>query len=84
MMTRARSASTRRFSKVSTRHGVKTEAEFTRRVQAAFTPDNNVFSGNLPALGTRSRALWKLYYTGFTNLLYSRVDFLRRSLVLLM
>ncbi len=50
------------------------EAEFTRRIRAAFTPRNHVFSGSLPALRTRSRALWKLYYTGFTNLLYSRVD----------
>ena len=52
----------------------ESESEFTRRIRAAFTPRNNVFSGSLPALRTRSNALWKLYYTGFTNLLYSRVD----------
>jgi hypothetical protein len=52
----------------------ETEKDVARRVRAAFTPSNGVYSGNLPALHTRSRALWKLYHTGFTNLFYTRVD----------
>jgi len=45
---------------------------FTRVIRSAFTPGNSDFSGNLPQLVTRDRALWKLYYTGFTNLLITR------------
>jgi hypothetical protein len=45
---------------------------FTRVIRSAFTPGNSDFSGHLPQLVTRDRALWKLYYTGFTNLLITR------------
>lgn len=41
-------------------------------LRSAFTPGNSDFSGHLPQLITSNRELWKLYYTGFTNLLVSR------------
>ena len=50
------------------------EAQCSYRIRSAFTPGNNVYSGSLPRLHTRSRSLWKLYYTGFTNLFYNRVE----------
>ncbi len=48
------------------------EERFTSILRSAFTPGNSEFSGHLPQLVTRSRELWKLYYTGFTNLLVTR------------
>ncbi len=48
------------------------EEVFTDIVRAAFTPGNSLFSGHLPQLVTRDPALWKLYHTGFTNLLACR------------
>ncbi|MGA7294270.1 MAG: hypothetical protein WBW85_17180 [Terriglobales bacterium] len=50
----------------------KNEAEFTDLVQAAFTPGNSEFSGNLPRLITNDESLWKLYHNGFANLLFAR------------
>ncbi|HXX02496.1 MAG TPA: hypothetical protein VEJ00_14870 [Candidatus Acidoferrales bacterium] len=41
-------------------------------VEAAFTPNNSEFSGNLPRLVTRDESLWKLYHNGFANLLFAR------------
>ena len=43
-------------------------------MQAAFTPGNTVYSGSLPRLRTRSRSLWRIYYTALTNLLYNRLE----------
>jgi hypothetical protein len=48
------------------------EEAFAEILRAAFTPGNSLFSGHLPQLITRDAALWKLYYTGFTNLLVNR------------
>lgn len=50
------------------------EATFARLPRSAFTPGNPDFSGHLPQLLTSDPALWKLYYGGFTNLLFSRRD----------
>lgn len=50
----------------------ESEQAFATLLQAAFTPGNSEFSGCLPRLETRDRALWRLYYTGFTNLLFGR------------
>ena len=50
------------------------QAACEHRVRSAFTPGNSVYSGSLPRLSTRSRSLWKLYYTGFASLFYARVD----------
>jgi len=47
-------------------------AEFDSLVQAAFTPGNSMFSGNLPRLITNDESLWKLYHNGFANLLAAR------------
>lgn len=44
------------------------------RLHAALTPGNTVYSGHLPRLNTRSRALWRLYHCGLNSLLYNRVD----------
>jgi hypothetical protein len=41
-------------------------------IHSAFTPGNSDFSGHLPQLHTRDRDLWRLYYTGFANLLFGR------------
>ena len=54
------------------RLAAENEAVFTQLVKSAFTPGNGEFSGHLPQLVTRSRELWKLYYRGFTNLLFCR------------
>jgi hypothetical protein len=48
------------------------EERFTSILRSAYTPDNSEFSGHLPQLVTRSHELWKLYHTGFTNLLVNR------------
>jgi hypothetical protein len=48
------------------------EERFTSVLRSAFTPRNSEFSGHLPQLATRNRELWKLYHTGFTNLLINR------------
>ncbi|HTR25369.1 MAG TPA: twin-arginine translocation signal domain-containing protein [Terriglobales bacterium] len=48
------------------------EAAFNSLVQAAFTPGNSSFSGNLPRLVTNDESLWKLYHNGFANLLFAR------------
>ncbi len=48
------------------------EETFARFLRSAFTPGNSEFSGHLPQLVTSDPALWKLYYAGFTNLLFSR------------
>jgi hypothetical protein len=48
------------------------ELAFTSLVQAAFTPGNSEFSGNLPRLVTNDESLWKLYHNGFANLLFGR------------
>jgi len=48
------------------------EDEFGGLVRAAFTPENSVFSGNLPRLITNDETLWKLYHNGFANLLFAR------------
>jgi hypothetical protein len=48
------------------------ESVFTRLVQAAFTPGNSEFSGNIPRLVTNDESLWKLYHNGFANLLFAR------------
>lgn len=48
------------------------ETTFTGLVQAAFTPGNSEFSGNLPQLVTNNESLWKLYHNGFANLLFAR------------
>jgi hypothetical protein len=48
------------------------ESVFTSLVQAAFTPGNSEFSGNLPRLVTNDESLWKLYHNGFANLLFAR------------
>ena len=48
------------------------EEHFVRLLRSAFTPGNSDFSGHLPQLITSNRDLWKLYYTGFTNLLVNR------------
>ncbi len=50
----------------------QSEAEFERLVEAAFTPGNSEFSGNLPRLVTDDESLWKLYHNGFANLLFAR------------
>jgi hypothetical protein len=41
-------------------------------IRSAFTPANADFSGHLPQLHTRDHDLWRLYYTGFANLLFGR------------
>ncbi len=48
------------------------EESFSGLVRSAFTPGNSDFPGHLPQLITRSESLWKLYYGGFTNLLFAR------------
>ena len=48
------------------------EQHCTNLLRSAFTPGNSEFSGHLPQLITNNRELWKLYYTGFTNLLFNR------------
>src|SRR5208283_80385 len=48
------------------------EEHCTGLLRAAFTPGNSEFSGHLPQLVTSNRELWKLYHTGFTNLLVNR------------
>jgi hypothetical protein len=48
------------------------EEHCTNLLRSAFTPGNSEFSGHLPQLITSNRELWKLYYTGFTNLLVNR------------
>jgi hypothetical protein len=48
------------------------ESVFTGQVQAAFTPGNSEFSGNLPRLVTNDESLWQLYHNGFANLLFAR------------
>jgi len=48
------------------------EEIFAGLLRSAFTPGNSEFSGHLPQLVTSDPALWKLYYGGFTNLLFSR------------
>ena len=48
------------------------ESAFTSLVQAAFTPGNSEYSGNLPRLVTNDESLWKLYHNGFANLLFAR------------
>jgi hypothetical protein len=48
------------------------EETFAGLLRAAFTPGNSDFSGHLPQLVTSDPALWKIYYGGFTNLLFSR------------
>ena len=48
------------------------EEAYAELLRAAFTPGNSLFSGHLPQLITRDPALWKLYYTGFANLLVHR------------
>ena len=48
------------------------EESFAGLLRSAFTPGNSEFSGHLPQLVTSDPALWKLYYGGFTNLLFSR------------
>jgi TAT (twin-arginine translocation) pathway-exported protein len=48
------------------------DSSFTSLVNAAFTPGNSEFSGNLPRLVTNNEALWKLYNNGFANLLFAR------------
>jgi hypothetical protein len=48
------------------------EQTFARLVRSALTPGNSDFSGHLPQLVTRNEPLWKLYYGGFTNLLFAR------------
>ncbi len=41
-------------------------------LRSAFTPGNSEFSGHLPQLITSNRELWKLYHTGFMNILVNR------------
>ena len=48
------------------------EETFASLLRSAFTPGNAEFSGHLPQLVTSDSALWKLYYGGFTTLLFSR------------
>lgn len=48
------------------------EQDYCGLIRSAFTPGNSAFSGHLPQLETESEALWKLYYTGFANLLFAR------------
>ncbi len=48
------------------------EQHFANLIESAFTPENQHFSGHLPQLHTKDPSLWKLYYTGFANLLLSR------------
>ena len=48
--------------------------ETQRRIEAAFTPGNSVYSGSLPRLRTRNRALWRIYFCSFTNYLFNRVE----------
>lgn len=48
------------------------ESAVSSLIRASFTPGNSEFSGHLPQLVTRSEELWKLYYRGFTNLLFCR------------
>jgi hypothetical protein len=48
------------------------EESFRGLIRSAFTPGNSEFSGHLPQLLTENEALWRLYYTGFTNLLAGR------------
>lgn len=50
----------------------QSEADFSTLVEAAFTPGNSEFSGNLPRLVTENESLWKLYHNGFANLLFAR------------
>jgi hypothetical protein len=50
----------------------QSERSFQSLVQAAFTPGNDEFSGNLPRLLTKDESLWKLYHNGFANLLFAR------------
>lgn len=48
------------------------EESFTSLVRSAFTPGNSEFSGNLPRLITKDESLWRLYHSGFANLLFAR------------
>jgi len=48
------------------------EEHCTSLLRSSFTPRNSEFSGHLPQLHTSNRELWKLYHTGFTNLLVNR------------
>jgi len=48
------------------------EQAWDSRIRAAFTPGNSEFSGSLPRLVTRDRALWRLYHAGFLDVLLSR------------
>jgi hypothetical protein len=48
------------------------EEVFTGVIRSAFLPGNSEFSGHLPQLVTRDKALWRLYYTGFISLLFAR------------
>ncbi len=50
----------------------QSEASFQGLLQAAFTPGNSEFSGNLPRLVTADESLWRLYHNGFANLLFAR------------
>lgn len=48
------------------------EQVFNDLISAAFTPGNSEFSGHLPQLFTADESLWRLYYSGFTSLLFAR------------
>ncbi|HLY62286.1 MAG TPA: hypothetical protein VKV95_16210 [Terriglobia bacterium] len=48
------------------------EEIFAGLLRSAFTPGNSEFSGHLPQLVTSDPALWKLYYGGFSTLLFAR------------
>jgi hypothetical protein len=48
------------------------ERDFNNLIEAAFTPGNTEFSGHLPQLFTKDESLWRLYYGGFSSLLFAR------------
>ena len=48
------------------------EQIFNDLISCAFAPGNSEFSGHLLQLFTTDESLWKLYYSGFTCLLFAR------------
>lgn len=50
------------------------EAEWNRRLRAAFTPGSGEFSGSMPVLETSSAALRRLYWWGVLGVIWFRRD----------
>lgn len=49
-------------------------AVWDRELEAAFTPDNGVYSGSLPVLETEDELIRRLYYTSALGVIYFRRD----------